>query len=94
MSHAISHLDRYAHLYPSQWAMVVGITAGLQGEAAAWAADLYSDHAPELGDAGLFLEALHARFEDTARLQRAEAEILSLKQRGRPAADYVRISEG
>lgn len=89
LSHLISHLDRYAHLYPSQWAMVVVVTAGLQGEATAWATDLYSDHARELADAGLFLEALHSRFEDASRLQQAEAEVLSLKQRGRPAADYV-----
>ncbi|KAK9395586.1 hypothetical protein NXF25_018947 [Crotalus adamanteus] len=70
--------------------MVVAVTAGLQGEAAEWAADLYSDHARELADAGLFLEALRSWFEDVSRIQRAEAEILVLKQQGWSAAEYIR----
>ncbi|XP_039213407.1 uncharacterized protein LOC120314410 [Crotalus tigris] len=90
ISHVVSHLDRYGHLYPSQWAMVVGVTAGLQGEAVAWAADLYSDHARVLSNVGSFLEALHHRFEDSSRVQRAKSELLSLRQGGRPVAEYVR----
>lgn len=90
LSQVISHLDRYACFYPSQWAMVVAIMAGLQGEAVEWAADLYSDHARELADAGLFLEALRSRFEDVFRVQQTEAEILVLKQRGRSPAEYIR----
>ncbi|KAK9395714.1 hypothetical protein NXF25_019075 [Crotalus adamanteus] len=39
---------------------------------------------------GLFLEALQARFEDPSRVQRAEAEILGLRQKGRPVREYVR----
>ncbi|KAK9401689.1 hypothetical protein NXF25_010045 [Crotalus adamanteus] len=70
--------------------MVVAVTACLQGEAAAWAADLYSDQARELTDVGLFLEALRARFDDPTRLQRAEAQIVGLKQRGRPVKTYIR----
>lgn len=58
LSQVISHLDRYALCYPSQWAMVVAIMAGLQGEAAEWAANRYSDHARELAVAGLFLKVL------------------------------------
>ncbi|KAK9395784.1 RTL1: Retrotransposon-like 1 [Crotalus adamanteus] len=70
--------------------MVVAVTAGLQGEAAAWAADLYSDHAQELADVGLFLDALKTRFEDPSQVQRAEAELLGLRQRGRPVREYIR----
>ncbi|KAK9401814.1 hypothetical protein NXF25_010170 [Crotalus adamanteus] len=70
--------------------MVGAGTAALRGEAAAWAADLYSDHARELGSAGLFLDALHGRFEDPTRAQRAEAELLALQQGKRPAIEYVR----
>ncbi|XP_039197260.1 malonyl-CoA-acyl carrier protein transacylase, mitochondrial isoform X2 [Crotalus tigris] len=90
LSHVISHLDRYAQHYPSQWAMVMAVSAGLQGEAAAWAADLYSDHARELANTGLFLDALRAHFEDITRAQHAEAELLALRQHGRRATDYVR----
>ncbi|KAK9408148.1 RTL1: Retrotransposon-like 1 [Crotalus adamanteus] len=64
--------------------------ASLQGEAAAWAADLYSDQARELADIGLFLDALKTRFEDPTRLQQAEAQLLGLRQRGRPVHDYIR----
>ncbi|KAK9395754.1 RTL1: Retrotransposon-like 1 [Crotalus adamanteus] len=70
--------------------MVVAITASLQGKAAAWAADLFSDHARELGDIGLFLEALRAQFEDPSRVQQAEAEVLGLRQKGLPVREYVR----
>ncbi|KAK9395616.1 RTL1: Retrotransposon-like 1 [Crotalus adamanteus] len=70
--------------------MVVAVTASLQGEAAAWAADLYSDHARELADVGLFLDALKTRFEDPFWVQRAEAELLGLRQRGRPVREYIR----
>ncbi|XP_039178262.1 uncharacterized protein LOC120298525 [Crotalus tigris] len=90
LGQAISHLDQFAQLYVSQWAMVGAITAALRGEAAAWAADLYSDHARELGSAGLFLDALHGRFEDPTRAQRAEADLLALQQGNRPAIEYVR----
>ncbi|XP_039215403.1 uncharacterized protein LOC120315311 [Crotalus tigris] len=90
LGQVISHLDQFAQLYASQWAMVGAVTAALRGEAAAWAADLYSDHARELGSAGLFLDALHGRFEDPTRAQRAEAELLALQQGKRPAIEYVR----
>ncbi|KAK9408175.1 hypothetical protein NXF25_006949 [Crotalus adamanteus] len=70
--------------------MVVAVTASLQGEAAAWAADLYSDQARELADVGLFLDALKTRFEDPTRLQRAEAQLVNLRQRGRPVQEYIR----
>ncbi|KAK9400665.1 hypothetical protein NXF25_011379 [Crotalus adamanteus] len=70
--------------------MVVAVTSSLQGEAAAWAADLYSDQARELADVGLFLDALRTRFEDPTRLQWAEAQLVGLRQRGRPAKEYIR----
>ncbi|XP_039182443.1 vomeronasal type-2 receptor 26-like [Crotalus tigris] len=70
--------------------MVVAVSPGLQGEAVAWAADLYSDHTRELADAGLFLDVLHAHFEDSSWVQRAEAELLALRQRGHHATDYIR----
>ncbi|KAM3835807.1 uncharacterized protein M6D78_010313 [Vipera latastei] len=89
LGQVINHMDQYGPAYTSQWAMVVAVTACLQGEAAAWAADLYGDHARELGDLGLFLEALRARFEDISRVLRAEAEVLDLRQQGRPAVRYV-----
>lgn len=53
-------------------------------------ADLHSDHTWELTNVGSFLGALRARFEDVSRVQRAEGELLAVKQRGRPAAEYVR----
>lgn len=58
LSQMISYLDVYGCYSPSQWAMVVAITAVLMGEAADWVAGLHSDHARELVDVGLFLEAL------------------------------------
>ncbi|XP_039196943.1 uncharacterized protein LOC120306935 isoform X2 [Crotalus tigris] len=90
LSHVLNHLDRYTTLYSSNWARVVAVTASLQGEAAAWAADLYSDQARELADVGLFLDALKTRFEDPTRLQRAEAQLVNLRQRGRPVQEYIR----
>ncbi|KAK9396751.1 RTL1: Retrotransposon-like 1 [Crotalus adamanteus] len=69
---------------------MVAITASLQGEAVVWAAILFSDHARELGDAGLFLDVLRARFEDPSWVQHAEIEVLGLRQRGRPIREYVR----
>ncbi|KAK9407763.1 hypothetical protein NXF25_006537 [Crotalus adamanteus] len=90
LGHVLNHLDRFAAQYTSQWAIVVAVTANLQGEAAAWAADLFSDHAGELADIGSFLDALIARFEDSTRVQRAEAEIVGLKQAGRPIREFIR----
>lgn len=43
-----------------------------------------------MADVGLFLDALRARFEDPSQVQRAEVEVLGLKQRGRPVREYVR----
>ncbi|KAK9409824.1 Retrotransposon-derived protein PEG10 [Crotalus adamanteus] len=37
-----------------------------------------------------FLDALRTRFEDPTRLQWAEAQLVGLRQRGRPAKDYIR----
>lgn len=34
------------------------ITAVMEGEAADWVADMYEEHAKELGDLGLFLATL------------------------------------
>ncbi|KAK9397281.1 hypothetical protein NXF25_020642 [Crotalus adamanteus] len=70
--------------------MVVAVTASLQGEAAAWAADLYSDQARELADVGLFLDALKTRFEDPTRQLRAKAQLVGLQQKGRPVQEYIR----
>lgn len=58
LSQAISHLATW--LYPSQWVMVVTVMAVLEGKAAEWVADLHTEHARELADIGLFLEALRA----------------------------------
>lgn len=44
----------------------------LDDEAADWVANLYSEQGRELGNAGLFLEALREIFEDYTRAQRAE----------------------
>ncbi|KAK9400308.1 hypothetical protein NXF25_013327 [Crotalus adamanteus] len=44
----------------------------------------------ELADIGLFLDALKTRFEDPTRLQRAEAQLVGLRQRGRPVQEYIR----
>lgn len=71
--------------------MVVAVIASLQGEAVAWAADLYSKHARELADVSLFLEALWLQFEDVAHTHWAEAEVLGLRQQGRPALEYVSL---
>ncbi|KAK9401553.1 hypothetical protein NXF25_012267 [Crotalus adamanteus] len=90
LGHVLNHLDRFAAQYTSQWAIVVAVTANLQGEAAAWAANLFTDHARELADIGSFLDALRACFEDPTRVQRAEAEIIGLKQAGRPIREFIR----
>lgn len=50
----------------AQWAMVMGVAAVMEGKAADWVADLYSNHAGELGDIGLFLSAVQERFENNA----------------------------
>lgn len=89
LSQVISHLDLYTRLYPSQWAMVVAVTAVLDREVAEWVADLHNEHARELADVGLFLEALRARFEDGSRTQQAEDELMSVKQRGRTMREYI-----
>ncbi|KAG8147223.1 hypothetical protein E2320_022723 [Naja naja] len=51
--------------------------------------DLHSANARELADVGMFIEALRTRFEDGSRAQQVEGELLSLKQQGRPAKDYI-----
>lgn len=35
-----NHLNCYAHLYSSQWAMVEAVTAALEGKSVDWIADL------------------------------------------------------
>lgn len=88
LSQVISHMDLYSPVYPSQWSMVIAVTGVLTREVATWVADLHSDHARELTDLGLFLEALRARFEDDTQVQIAKGELLVLRQRGRPAKEY------
>lgn len=85
----LNHFDRYGRLYTSQWDVVIAVTTVMEGKAAEWVADLYSDRAIELGDLGLFLSALQERFEDNTRAQQAEGESLKVKQRGRPVKDYI-----
>lgn len=65
------------------------VTAALEGEAAEWVVDLYTEHAQEFGDADLFLESLRDHFKDVTQAQLVEGEILALKKRGRLVADYV-----
>lgn len=74
LGQVIDHLDQYVHLYTSQWAMVMAMAA-VENEAADWVADLYSEHGQDLGNASLFFEALHERFEDHTRAQRVEGEM-------------------
>lgn len=38
---------------------------------------------------GLFLEMLRARFEYVSHTQQVEGELMSVKQQGRPAKEYV-----
>lgn len=80
-------MDQYSHLYTSQWDMVMAVASAMDGEAADWVADLYGDHAAELGDVGLFLAALQERFEDSTRSQQAEGELLAARQKGRPVTE-------
>ncbi|XP_039211424.1 uncharacterized protein LOC120313512 [Crotalus tigris] len=93
LSQTIGHMDRYGHLYPSQWAMVGAVTAALQGMALEWIADLHTDHARELASVGAFLGALRTCFEDLSRIWRTEGEVLNIKQRGRPVAEYENFEE-
>ncbi|KAK9409369.1 RTL1: Retrotransposon-like 1 [Crotalus adamanteus] len=69
--------------------MVVAVTAVLQDEAAEWVANLHNDHARNLADVGLFLEALRSQFKDVSHVQQAEGELLALKHQGRFVAKYV-----
>lgn len=62
LGQVIDHLDKYGHLYNSQWAMIMAVAAVMEGEAADWVTDLYSNHAGELGDIGLFLSAITAGY--------------------------------
>lgn len=90
LGQVIDHLDKFGHLYSSQWAMVMAMVTVMEGKAAERVTDLYSDHAAELGDVVLFLSALQERFEDNTRVQQVEGELLAAWQRGRPVAEYIR----
>lgn len=90
LSQVISHFDLYGRFYPSQWSMVVAVTTVLTGEMVDWVANLHREHARELTNVGMFLEGLRGRFEDETRTQAAEGEIVSIKQRGRSAKEYVK----
>lgn len=74
----------------SQWDMVMVVAVVMEGEAFEWLANLYSDHAAELGDMGLFLSTLQKRFEANTRAQQAEGDLLKVKQRGRPISKYIK----
>ncbi|ETE60516.1 hypothetical protein L345_13742, partial [Ophiophagus hannah] len=50
----------------------------------------YKEHSNDLEDVGVFLPALKDHFEDTTWVQRAESEILAVRQWGRPVAEYIR----
>ncbi|ETE60848.1 Retrotransposon-like protein 1, partial [Ophiophagus hannah] len=62
----------------------MAVAAVMEGEAADWVADLYAEHSQELGDVGLFLDALRMTFEHHTQAQQAEGEIFEARQRGRP----------
>lgn len=87
LTQIISYLDVYGCCYPSQWVMVIAITAELMGEDTDWVADVHSDHTRELTDVGLFLEALWVRFEDESW---AEGELVALRQSSCPAKEYIK----
>lgn len=90
LSQVISHFDLYGQFYPSQWSMVIAVITVLTGEVADWVADLHSEHARELTNVGMFLESLRGRFEDETRTLAAEGQIVTMKQRGRPAKEYIK----
>lgn len=71
----LNHIDRYGHLYTSQWDWIMAVMTVMEEEAADWVADLYGEHAEELG---LFLATLQERFEDTTRTQQVEGELLAV----------------
>ncbi|XP_013926037.1 PREDICTED: uncharacterized protein LOC106552320, partial [Thamnophis sirtalis] len=89
LGQVLNHIDCYGHMYTSQWDLVMAVIAVMDGGAADWVADLYGDHAVELGDIGLFLMPLRERFE-SSRIQQAEAELRATRQQGKPVAEYIR----
>ncbi|KAK9395668.1 interleukin-4 receptor subunit alpha [Crotalus adamanteus] len=69
--------------------MVNAVAANLEGEAANWVTNLHDDGAPELNDINLFMEQLRDQLEDESQVLMAKKEIHRLKQRGRPAKEYI-----
>lgn len=83
-------MDRYAHTYSDDATIVNAVAANMEGEAVEWVTNLHDEGTPELLDANLFMEQLRVRFEDESQALQAEKEIDHLRQRGRPAKEYVR----
>ncbi|ETE58728.1 Retrotransposon-like protein 1, partial [Ophiophagus hannah] len=61
----------------------------LEEEASEWFTQLNDEGAPELNNVDDFLRELQSHFEDSSRVQEAEAEIKSIRQKGRPAKELV-----
>ncbi|ETE57380.1 hypothetical protein L345_16905, partial [Ophiophagus hannah] len=61
----------------------------LEEEASEWFTQLNDESAPELNNMNDFLRELQSHFEDSSRAQEAEAEIKSIRQKGRPGKELV-----
>lgn len=83
-----AHLDRNAPAYPDKRVMVNAVATNL-GEAMEWITSLHDEEASELGNLDIFLEELRHRFRDESQAQQAEVEIYNLKQKRRPAKEFV-----
>lgn len=52
--------------------------------------NLYSNHAAELEDMGLFLSTFQEKFEDNTRAQQAKGDLMKVKQMGQLVSEYFK----
>ncbi|ETE56632.1 hypothetical protein L345_17657, partial [Ophiophagus hannah] len=89
MNRAWSYIERHGNEFHDEAELVQFLGDNLEEEASEWFTQVNDEEAPELNNVDDFLRELHSHFEDSSQAQEAEAEIKSIRQKGRPAKDLV-----
>ncbi|XP_048348802.1 protein LDOC1 [Sphaerodactylus townsendi] len=84
-----AHMQEYDDLYRSEREKVRDIGSVLDGEAAEWFVELFELEVDKLNSVAELLQGLRLRFEDRDMVEKARKTLKTIKQGGRPFADFA-----
>ncbi|ETE67941.1 hypothetical protein L345_06266, partial [Ophiophagus hannah] len=89
LNRAWSYINRNGNEFHDEAELVQFLGVSLEEEACEWFTQLNDEGVPELNNVDDFLRELRSHFEDSFQAQEAEAEIKSIRQKGRPTKELV-----